>query len=131
VAPGCLLAGWWQYRVALAGNSLSWAYTIEWPCFSVIAVVAWWHLIHEDPAERDARAEKARADEETRLGLARSLEALTTGTPSAADDPPLERTAQEYAERIAAAARKEYQSHLDRQAHNDDHGGSGLRPASR
>ncbi len=53
--PGCLIAGWWQLHQALAGNTLSWAYTFEWPCFAVIATVAWWHLIHEDPIQRQIR----------------------------------------------------------------------------
>lgn len=49
VAPGCLLAFWWQLHRAMAGNTLSWAYTFEWPIFSVIAVIGWWQLIHDDP----------------------------------------------------------------------------------
>lgn len=52
---GCLTAGWWQATRALAGNDLSWAYTVEWPVFALIAIAAWWHLIHEDPEVRDAR----------------------------------------------------------------------------
>ena len=49
VAPGCGLAFWWQLRRALGGNTLSWAYTLEWPFFAVFAVVAWWQLLHDDP----------------------------------------------------------------------------------
>jgi integral membrane protein len=48
VAPGCLAAGWWQATRALAGNGLSWVYSIEWPAFAVVATVVWWHLVHED-----------------------------------------------------------------------------------
>lgn len=55
IVAGCLLAFWWQVHQALAGNLLSWAYTIEWPIFAVIAVVGWWQLIHEDPSEVAAR----------------------------------------------------------------------------
>lgn len=33
VVPLCLLAFWWQLHQALGGNSLSWAYTVEWPFF--------------------------------------------------------------------------------------------------
>ncbi len=55
IAPGCLVAGWWQATVALAGNALSWVYTVEWPVFAIIAVGAWWHLIHEDPEVYKAR----------------------------------------------------------------------------
>ena len=49
----CLLAGAWQLRRASGGNTLSWAYAVQWPAFAVIAVVVWWRLIHDDfsPAE--------------------------------------------------------------------------------
>lgn len=59
VAPACLLAGWWQATRALAGNGLSWFYSVEWPVFAVLAVAGWWHLIHEDPERRRLRLEKA------------------------------------------------------------------------
>jgi hypothetical protein len=49
VAPACVLAGWWQATRALAGNGLSWVYSVEWPIFALIAIAAWWQLIHEDP----------------------------------------------------------------------------------
>lgn len=49
VASGCALAGWWQATRALAGNGLSWVYSVEWPIFALIAIAGWWQLIHEDP----------------------------------------------------------------------------------
>jgi hypothetical protein len=49
VTPGCLLAGWWQVHRALSGNLLSYFYSVEWPIFAVLAVVAWWQLIHDRP----------------------------------------------------------------------------------
>ncbi len=49
VAPGCIVAGWWQATRALAGNGLSWVYSIEWPLFALLAIWGWWHLIHENP----------------------------------------------------------------------------------
>jgi hypothetical protein len=55
VAPGCLVACWWQVHVALAGDALGWLYSVEWPVFAVFAVVFWWYLIHDDPASRAAR----------------------------------------------------------------------------
>jgi|GEM_PF-1852637 len=55
---GCLAAGWWQATRALAGNGLSWFYSVEWPAFAVIAVIGWWHLIHEDPEAYRARKER-------------------------------------------------------------------------
>ena len=46
---GCLAAFWWQLHRALDGNTLSWAYTFEWPFFAGFAVVVWWQLLHDDP----------------------------------------------------------------------------------
>lgn len=55
VAPGCALAGWWQATRALAGNGLSWVYSVEWPIFALIAIAGWWQLIHEDPEAYNER----------------------------------------------------------------------------
>jgi phage shock protein PspC (stress-responsive transcriptional regulator) len=63
LAPGCAVAGWWQATRALAGNELSWAYSVEWPLFALIAVGAWWQLIHEDPEAFRARRAAAYAEE--------------------------------------------------------------------
>ena len=40
---------WWQLSRALAGNTLSWAYTFEWPLFAGYAIYVWWQLIHDQP----------------------------------------------------------------------------------
>jgi hypothetical protein len=47
--PGCLLAAWWQVHIALAGDSLGWVYSIEWPVFACFGVYFWWFLVHDDP----------------------------------------------------------------------------------
>ncbi len=39
----------WQLDRALGGNTLSWAYTFEWPLFAGYAVYVWWQLIHDQP----------------------------------------------------------------------------------
>jgi hypothetical protein len=39
----------WQLDRALGGNTLSWAYTFEWPMFAVYAIYVWWQLIHDQP----------------------------------------------------------------------------------
>jgi hypothetical protein len=53
VVPGCLLAGWWQVHRALGGNLLSYFYSVEWPIFAVLGVVAWWQLIHDVPTKAE------------------------------------------------------------------------------
>ena len=45
---GMLELGDWQLRRALAGNGLSWAYTLEWPLFAGFAVVFWWRTIRDE-----------------------------------------------------------------------------------
>ena len=47
VVPGCLALTWWQATRAAGGNTLSWAYTFEWPLFAAYAVYMWWRLVHE------------------------------------------------------------------------------------
>jgi len=45
----------WQLSRALSGNTLSWAYTFEWPLFALYAIYVWWQLIHESGVTRAAR----------------------------------------------------------------------------
>jgi hypothetical protein len=45
---GMLWLGDWQFRRALAGNGLSWAYTFEWPLFAGFAVVFWAKTIRDE-----------------------------------------------------------------------------------
>lgn len=103
VVPLCLVAGWWQLHQALSGNSLSWAYTVEWPIFAAIAAVAWWQLLHEGGEARAARAEAARLD----------VERVAASAARTGDDS-LEVTGVHGDERVALAARREYLAHLER-----------------
>jgi hypothetical protein len=62
VAVGGMLAlGWWQYRRAMAGNALSWAYTFEWPIFAVFGVVFWAKTIRDElsPPDTDEAPDRA------------------------------------------------------------------------
>ncbi len=74
--PGCLVAAWWQVNVAMSGNSLGWAYAVEWPIFSVLGVVGWWQLLHDDPETVGAR------------GLQRARRGAGAGTSASAPDVP-------------------------------------------
>jgi hypothetical protein len=47
IVPTFVLLGLWQYHVARSGNTLSWAYTFEWPLFALYALYLWWRLINE------------------------------------------------------------------------------------
>jgi hypothetical protein len=46
----------WQLGRALDGNTLSWAYTFEWPLFAGYAVYVWWQLIHDQTAAVPGRS---------------------------------------------------------------------------
>lgn len=41
VVAGFLALGWWQISRAAAGNTLSWAYAVEWPVFAGFVVFIW------------------------------------------------------------------------------------------
>ena len=47
-ALGMLGLGNWQLHRAESGNSLSWAYTFEWPLFAIFAVVFWVKTIRDE-----------------------------------------------------------------------------------
>lgn len=51
--PACAVLTWWQVGRALSGNTLSWAYSFEWPVFAGFAVFMWWKLLHESPERAD------------------------------------------------------------------------------
>jgi len=40
-AWGMLWLGDWQFQRAEGGNALSWAYTFEWPIFTIFGVIFW------------------------------------------------------------------------------------------
>jgi hypothetical protein len=48
VVLGMLALGDWQLHRAEAGNSLSWAYTFEWPIFAGFAIVFWAKTIKDE-----------------------------------------------------------------------------------
>ena len=62
VVPGCLALGWWQLHRALAGNALSWAYTVEWPFFAGYGIYMWWRIVHEQPAKPSGTSSDNSAD---------------------------------------------------------------------
>ena len=49
---GMLWLGDWQFRRAIAGNGLSWAYTFEWPLFAGFGLVFWARTVRDEFRER-------------------------------------------------------------------------------
>jgi len=83
VVPGCLALGWWQLTRALGGNTLSWAYTFEWPVFAGYALYMWWRLLHD----ADAPAPDAGTGRRTAIA-GPTAGPLSAGARSVAGDPP-------------------------------------------
>jgi hypothetical protein len=38
----------WQLHRALSGNGLSWAYTFEWPLFTIFGWYFWWRTVRDE-----------------------------------------------------------------------------------
>jgi len=72
----CVLAAWWQIGRAIGGNSLSFLYAIEWPCFAVLGFYGWWALLHVEKPTEDQEVARREYEERMRADalLARSLE---------------------------------------------------------
>jgi hypothetical protein len=104
IVSGCLIAARWQFHSALGGNTLSWAYTVEWPVFAAIAVVGWWQLIHELPKDRAERTARARE----RAAAGEPAGPLAFGAGAGPD----EDLAAAQAARVALAAVEEYRAYL-------------------
>lgn len=49
----CALAFYVEVRRALGGNTLSWAYVVEWPLFAAYIVYMWRRLLREERASRE------------------------------------------------------------------------------
>jgi DNA-binding transcriptional regulator of glucitol operon len=47
---GMMCLGDWQLHRALSGNTLSWAYTFEWPLFAIFAVYFWVKSLRDELA---------------------------------------------------------------------------------
>ena len=75
---GMLWLGDWQFHRALAGNSLSWAYTFEWPLFAGFAVVFWAKTIRDEFRIRRGEMPdpRAAAAEDLPAGVASAVQAV-------------------------------------------------------
>jgi DNA-binding transcriptional regulator of glucitol operon len=47
-SAGMLLLGDWQLHRALSGNELSWAYTFEWPLFTIFGIYFWAKTLRDE-----------------------------------------------------------------------------------
>ena len=56
---GMLWLGDWQFHRAEGGNALSWAYTFEWPIFTLFGVVFWTKTVVDEWRQQGAAAAAA------------------------------------------------------------------------
>src|SRR5215472_7900033 len=84
---GMAWLGDWQFRRAMAGNTLSWAYTFEWPIFAIFGIVFWLKTIRDElhPAADGARASEVELPAGAKPGSGRRAE---PGGAAAADGLP-------------------------------------------
>jgi hypothetical protein len=78
-AWGMLWLGDWQFHRAEGGNALSWAYTFEWPIFTIFGVVFWAKTIIDE-----YRSPGGAATSSTALSRAATSAAATSGTVTSA-----------------------------------------------
>ena len=74
---GMLFLFRWQLGRALDGNTLSWAYAVEWPLFAGYAVYIWWRLLHEQPAFAGSRTARRREERASRKQAKDQVRAVT------------------------------------------------------
>ncbi len=94
-AGGMLWLGDWQLHRAEHGNALSWAYTFEWPIFTIFVVVFWAKTIIDERrhpgglAAKRSLAAAGQHGEADSLGLPGTALSAADTDAQAADDPEL------------------------------------------
>ncbi|MFY1633493.1 hypothetical protein ACN27F_09460 [Solwaraspora sp. WMMB335] len=83
LVAGFLGLGWWQISRAAAGNTLSWAYAVEWPVFAGFVVFVW---VREMRLATRQAAPAGSAESAGSAGSAGSTEATGVGVAEAAND---------------------------------------------
>jgi hypothetical protein len=91
-AWGMLWLGDWQFHRAEGGNALSWAYTFEWPIFTIFGVVFWAKTIideYRSPGQKAKSSADAALTQVESMALPQSAPAPAQHDDEAEDDPEL------------------------------------------
>jgi hypothetical protein len=86
---GMLWLGDWQFHRAISGNTLSWAYTFEWPIFAVLGAIFWAKTIIDEwrgPEYVSKKRREAAAAARPVPGSAGAALTLPAGRPGAEPD---------------------------------------------
>ena len=62
----CAVAAWWQVSRAVQGNSLSYMYAIECPCFAVLGVLGWYAMLNMEKVTANQEAARREYEEQMR-----------------------------------------------------------------
>jgi DNA-binding transcriptional regulator of glucitol operon len=103
----CVLAAWWQVGRAFSGNSLSFLYAIEWPCFAVLGFFGWWALLH---VEKPTEAQEAQRREYEERMRSEAATARATDAHDSHEDPELAAYNDHLAE-LSTVAKKKFWGH--------------------
>jgi len=79
----CVSASYWQVGRALEGNSLSYLYSFEWPCFGVAGVLGWFAMINLEKVTEEQEKERNEYEDNMRA------QALAARIVSEEEDPAL------------------------------------------
>lgn len=60
----CILAFYVEYRRATGGNTLSWAYVVEWPIFALYIIYMWRRLLREENTPKPSTDSPAEVPDE-------------------------------------------------------------------
>ena len=78
-AWGMLWLGDWQFHRAEGGNALSWAYTFEWPIFTIFGVVFWAKTIIDEYQSPGGSANSSAAASSTATSSAAISDTAASG----------------------------------------------------
>jgi hypothetical protein len=85
---GMFWLGDWQFHRAISGNTLSWAYTFEWPIFAVLGAVFWAKTIIDEWRGPDYVSKKKAAAAAANPASGKTAAALTLPHGQAASGDP-------------------------------------------
>jgi hypothetical protein len=79
---GMFWLGDWQFRRAMAGNGLSWAYTFEWPIFAIMGAIFWVKTVRDEFHIRSGAVTGAEAPDVPASAMAANVLPTTAGSMS-------------------------------------------------
>jgi hypothetical protein len=82
---GMCWLGYWQYRRAMSGNPLSWAYTFEWPLFAIFGAVFWGKTIRDEFRIRSGKAMRQAGESPVPDGTGEAVPGVRATVPAVPD----------------------------------------------